>query len=388
MSNNEQESRWIYYEGISLTDLEADEKPVIDVLIPSLSPGALDGALDSGKITRVTSFFDHNGSPQQSETTTANHVKATWYGESNNPYPPLVKKNEQVKVRQYGNSDQYYWESYGRDSRLRTLDRKRIEISATPHTGQRNTDNNTYFVEMDSVTGHIRIRTNKENGEPFAYIINIDTKKGQMTLSDDKEGGSGFNKIFIDSNHNIVHMSNNDGVTYHAEGKNLDIEAPDSARIKAGKQIYFESPMYTFNRNSSNSSVMVYNIRNITYNGTSSVSNFDTVGYNASGVKINSPLVAGGIRSPSYANGPVGESYNGSTTDVKSVSSNIISNSPDTDVSGLGDRHSAAAENVIAAFQATAEAIKEVASAVPTNADTSKIISNATASIMMNLKGN
>lgn len=385
MNNGIQTSRWVHYDGISLTDLKFGDDSTIEVLIPSLSPAAMDGPVAAGTTSVTTNFLDVNGNPQQANATTANHVRATWLGNDFEHYPPMVRKNEQVKIYQYGNSDKYFWTSYGRDSKLRTLDVKRIEVSATPVVGQTNVNDNTYYLEMNSVEGRVRLSTAKKNGEPFAYIIDLDTKNGIVSICDDKAGDNGPNKFYIDSNKNIIHISNNDGTTYHADGKDLIIQVPESFSIKAGKQIYFESPQYTFNKDSSG--VMVNNVKYVTNNGFTSVNNYQTVGVNCTGMKITGSLVTGGIRSPSYANGPVGGAYSSSSTDVYNGTSGASDNSADTDVSGGGDRHTAAYEQVLAAFQATAEAITAVAIAAKTQVSVEGILSNAQQSLMNNIKG-
>lgn len=385
MSINVQSTRWIHYDGICLTDLKFGEDSTIDVLIPSLSPAAMDGPVAAGTTKVTTNFLDPNGNPQQADVTTANHVKATWLGKDSNHYPPMVRKNEQVIVSQYGNSDKFFWTTYGRDSRLRTLDVKRFEVSATPVVGQSNNNDNTYYIEMNAVEGTLRISTSKKNNEPFAYMFNIDTKNGTISLCDDKAGDNGPNKVFIDSVKNIIHLSNNDGTTYHADARNLIIQAPDTFTLKAGKQIYFEAPQYTFNKDQTG--VMVNNVKYVTNNGFTCVNNYQTVGVNCTGMKITGALVTGGVRAPSYVTGSVGGGYQSSTTDTYNVTNTPVDNSPDTDVSGGGDRNVAAWADVVKAFNATAQAITTVASAVPTAAPVDSIISAAESSKIDNIKG-
>lgn len=377
-----QSSRRVEYDGYSLTDLDPKAEPTIKVLVPSLIPGALTGPVSAGEDTKTTSFFDPSNAKQQESVTTSNYILAYWEGKSNSKYAPLVRYKEQVTVYQIGNSDKFYWEPKGRDSNLRTLERHREEISATPVVGQENTDDNTYYRETNSVEGYVRSKTSKANGEPFAYISHLDTKNGTFTFSDDKS--SGMNKIFVDSNNNIIHASNGDGVTVHLEGRNLSIEVPDSLTIKAGKQIYLDSPIITLNKDQSG--VIVFNSKSMTLNGSNYIGNFTTFGLNGT-VKVSGPLVANGIRSPSYVNGPVGEAYASSSTNPVGVSAVDNNNNADSNVAGDGNRHAAAYEQVAAAFEATAKAIQDVAKQAKVSASTGDITSNGNNSKMTNLKG-
>lgn len=243
---SEQETRRVEYTGYSMTDLHVGMEPIIEVLIPSLSPGALGGPVASGTDTSVLSFFDSSGNKQTAEVSTSNTVTAEWNGASNHKYAPLIKKKEQVKVFQIGNSDKFYWEPLGRDSNLRTLDRARVEWSATPVVGQEKTDDNTYHAEVDTVQGYARFKTSKANGEPAAYAINVDTKNGQFTVADDTG-----NKVFIDSVSKIIHLSNQDGSTVHLENKNCNVEVPEVLTIKAGKIIYLDAPVCEMNHGTS-----------------------------------------------------------------------------------------------------------------------------------------
>lgn len=234
---NEQETRVVKYIGYSLTDLVEGVEPTIEVLVPSLSPGALGGPVEAGKDTRVLSFFDMSGAKQTVNVTTANTITAEWYGKSNSKYAPLIKKKEQVTVFQIGNGDKFYWEELGRDGNLRTLDRKRFEVSATPVVGQENTDSNTYFFEVNPASGFVKFGTSKANSEPFAYCVNFDTKSGKVTIADDVG-----NKIYIDSASEIVHASNKSESTFHLEKENANVEVKETLTVKAGKVIYLDAP--------------------------------------------------------------------------------------------------------------------------------------------------
>lgn len=384
MVYNEQQTRLVKYLGISLTDLAEDQEPIIDVLIPSLSPGALGGPVAPGTTTGTVSFLDENGVKRTANITSANHVKAEWFNENRNAYAPLVKKKEQVRVFQNGNGDKYYWEATGRDSNLRTLDRHRNEVSATPITGAAKTDDNTYFSEVDAVNGLARFHTSKANKEPFAYEVKIDTKNGNIRIVDDKEGDHGFNKIFIDSNKNIIHISNNSGTSFHMEGENLSIDVPGNFILKAGKQLYLESPIYTFNKEQRG--VWRANVTNVAFQSTSFTLAATTVGV-AGAVKVAGPLVTNGIRSPSFVEGDVGSAYIAATTDPNSGSAVANSNASDTDIAGAGNRHAAAWEDVKASIDSLCGELQKVAAKAGASVNVNTAKSKVDDSKMDMLKG-
>lgn len=376
----EQRSRRIEWDAYSLTDLQPGQAPIIEAIVPSLSPGALGGAVAPGKDTQVFSFFDHNNTQQTVNVTTANHVKAEWYGENGERYAPLIRKKEQIRVFQIGNSDKFYWEALGRDSRLRTLDRRRWEVSATPVVGQEKTDENTYFLETNPAEGYVRLKTSKANKEPFSYVLNFNTKDGSFTVTDDAG-----NKLLIDSAKEILHLSNKSGTTIHAEKKNLTLEASDCMTLKAGKQLYIESPSYILNKNKRG--VFVGNLSYMTLSGTSFVANYSTVGLNATSVSIPGALIAGGIRAPIIVYGPRGVGYKSSTADPVSVTANAVDNTADTEVSGGTDRDLTAHRDILSAFDNVCKALVTIATAAKTSVNVAPIMSAARAAVVRSIKG-
>lgn len=123
--------------------------------------------------------------------TASSSIKATWMGETNRAFPPDVREGEGVRVYEYGNSHQYFWESMGRDDGKRKLERVRwCANDTTANDGELN-DSNIYAIEMDTrgEDGQhyqtIRIWTSQGNGEKHSYMFMMDAQNSQVTLSDE-----------------------------------------------------------------------------------------------------------------------------------------------------------------------------------------------------------
>lgn len=376
------------YHGRAMADLP-DDTTSLQIFCPELSPGAAQGTFKPGVTTADVSLKLPDGSSQTTQEIVSNHIVAEWFGSSNRAYPPNVVAGEQVKIYQFANSDKLYWDSLGRDRELRKTETLRFEIGATNDTKSTKTDENTYFIEMSSKKKHLLVKLSKKLGEKFAYVFKIDAAAGITTFTDDAGSGTGdnatpSNSIIVNSADSVIQFTNHSKTTVSLHDQDVLISAPRDIMMTAKRQILLDSPAITFNRSSTGT--IVFNSTNITANATDFMVNSARIGLNGV-VKAPGPLVLGPIRTTSMVTGAVGGAYAGSSIDINNGVATSESNDTDTDTSGSGDREIAAWPQVVAAFAATATALKQVATAAKTSVDTSAITKNADKSKVPLIKG-
>ena len=322
------------YSGIAAEDIDP-ESITLMVICAELTPTAIAGTVAKGITTSMVSLADRDGKPISSPITTTNHIVATWEGDSNSRYPPLVRKGEPVKVFKDGPEDKYYWCTTGRGRDFRTTDRIHMEVGATDPTkpGVTKDDTNTYSISVDSQNKLVSLKTSKANGEPVAFAIQIDTDSGTFTLSDDTTGTP--NRIFLDSGAKTgsptfqVNLSS--GVTLKFDNKDCIISVPGKFLISAKERIVFDSPITIFNLNKVGTIIM--NASAIALNSAS-----DTIltvggvfGVTTAAAKISGVLVAAAARFANVAKGGAGAGYNPVTiSDPINGNPNTANNAADT----------------------------------------------------------
>lgn len=384
------------YDGHAMRAL-ADNSIVLDIFCAELFPGGTSGAFSPQTTTSPITTTNDAGVANARQVTTSNHITAEWRSMGTQLYPPKVVKGEQVILYQIGDNPKWYWDTKGRDSELRTTDRQRSYVSATPNANEQKTDDNTYFSEMDSVNQRVTlIKTSKVNGEVVKIFAGADTAAGVFVITDDKgvaestdlatlQNTNPSNSFVLDFANNVFQFTTNDKSFIQMNKKDIIIYAERDLFLRAKRQIVADSPVITINK--TQTGTFVVNANDVTMNVTASfVVNAAVAGINAV-TKITGALTAAAVRAVSYVTGAVGGSYTGATTNITAGSTTASSNTADTNTAGSGNRYMAAWDQVDPAFQATADAIKEVAKAAKTSVDTSGITSNSAASKVKVVKG-
>lgn len=184
------------YHGYAVTD-KANDSRELKVYCEELLPFV------SGDIKATdVSFTASNGQSING----ANYITCTYRDDSatGKPFPPEVRKGEQVRVFNIGDTDQWYWASAGRNDNMRKTERVRYAVSDSLAENGDLDESNTYFIEMDTRHAkHIKMSTSNSNGESHSYLFIIDAASSSVTLSD--EIG---NTILIDSNTPSVTVKN------------------------------------------------------------------------------------------------------------------------------------------------------------------------------------
>ena len=337
-------------EDLTLTGTE------LKVIIPELTPSALSGTFAAGTTESKVELKNLTGGTITASPTSANHIIAVWEGTSNMAYPPSIKKGEMVEVIKYGDSDRYYWNEKGRDRNLRQLDRFRLETSASPNLNEAKNDSNTYFIELNGISGSFTIKTSKANGEPFAYVIQIDAKKGTVLISDD--AGDTPNRIFLDSGANggtpCVQLNNSKNSTISLLGEDIIISAPRDIMLNAARQIVSTTAVATLNWDigvikgttlgiESSESVVVKS-PTVCFLG-----NTKTVGW----------AIATTMRAEAYYTGALNWHVKMPVTDPATGEGTVGHNTPDTSLPEH-QRHAAAFEDMVAMAGVTTEWFRQV----------------------------
>lgn len=207
-------------------------------VIPIEQQGFIDGKIEDGANVDEVKGKDSQGNTWESRYTTTNALTAKWISkDSNRRTPPSIHKGEKVQLYKYADSDDIFWEDYGQDTKNRTTEREVKVWSNKPKRDSTElSEANAYFFEVDTNTGLITLKTNKNNGEPFAFTLQVQTKKGIFVVETDQG-----ECIYIDSSKKEAGVENSAGSKVQLIDKVINIEAPDDINIKAGKNINFKA---------------------------------------------------------------------------------------------------------------------------------------------------
>lgn len=324
------------YEGFAAEDLEVDST-VLKVICPELLPNSASGTLAAGITTGTVKLANRDGVPINVNTTTSNHIVATWGGSSNQRTPPMVRKGEPVTLYKVANQDKFYWNTTGKGRDFRKTDRVQFEVSAigdSSPVGEKN-DTNTYSAYLDSVAQKVGFKTSQANGEASSFSVEADLKNGTFHLSDNNPETK--NRIFLDSGAvsgvPVLQLNLSSGATIKMQGDDIFIKVPKKLIIDAGDRIIINSPLTIFNM--SQVGAVIMNAATVTVNAAKDfVTTASAIGLNGA-TKVGGVLVSASARIANLVKGPAGGNYTGATVarpeDTPVSSTN---NSPDTSMTG------------------------------------------------------
>lgn len=355
-AQSQQGGKWTLYLGTVLEDKKPFER-VVKVHLQELLP------FTSGEVKPISDKKKVGSEDVTKSVETTNTTEAQYFdGFTNRRYPPDLRKNEQVIVINYADSDTYYWISAGRDDHLRKKERLNLSVADTPTVVDALTDENTYFIEMDTLhSKKIRICTSNSDGEQFRYLIMIDAKTNQIVLCDDND-----NEILIDSNVPRIRLRNTDGTMIDLAQKNMTMIVPQDLLIKVGRQAVFDIPVISF-RNASGDGTTKWNIQDMHIEADKSVV-MKSPCIEMDGAVHTKRIVSGPIQATGYSTGNDGGSYGGAEVDTDSGSGSKPQNSPNNGGGDESNRHAAAWEQVSEALKLIADCIDEIAGCGSTGA--------------------
>ena len=150
-------------------------------------------------------------------------IKAEWIGSTNRITIPNVKTGEKVKLWTIDGGERYYWDSLGRDDKVRTKERITYAFAARNEEGRNTplTGENSYQFTIDTINKHITLKTSKAGGEENIYSCQVNTGAGSITIMDDKK-----NAIQLSSKKNRIMLITSDNAQARLEGKNISLYAP------------------------------------------------------------------------------------------------------------------------------------------------------------------
>lgn len=218
------------YEGIAVCD-KADNSRDLKVYCKDLL-FLMQGELQAKNVDSISKSVDKNGVATTSSATCKNYIDCTYGGDfacSNRAYPPDVRKGEIVKIFQYGDSDQWYWIGCDRSQSLRKTERVRWQVNDTLENDCNLTDDNTYFLEMDTRKHkHILLSTSQSDGEEHQYKFKISPETSQIMLADEKQ-----NMFIIDTNKQCITMANEKGSLIQLDGEDINIICKGKLTIRS-----------------------------------------------------------------------------------------------------------------------------------------------------------
>lgn len=171
------------------------------------------------------------------DVTESPSVKCYYFGGSNHSVPHITM-GEQVLVYHYLGSDTYYWKEFGRDNELRRIEKYRIFVADQQQVEKgadvilknqlRLNDDNTYYLEFDTINKHILLSTANSDGETIRYFMKFNTKTNTFALWDTKG-----NRFEIDSDNHRLYMRNQEQSVIDIHRTGINIWAQDSINIEA-----------------------------------------------------------------------------------------------------------------------------------------------------------
>jgi len=187
--------KWNQYVGIVIRGIDDAHGTTLEVLCPELSPSITGTPVPEPEEKSFT-VGEYSSRVAVSDT-----ILVDWLDPSKtNRSCPDVVAGEQVWVYQYANMDEYFWLEMGKDVELRSREHIKIFVMNEPNVATEEapvvpSDENTYYVEMDTRTGSkkIQVSTGCSDGEEFAYTITISPEEKTVTVTDQAFSGREIN---------------------------------------------------------------------------------------------------------------------------------------------------------------------------------------------------
>lgn len=154
--------------------------------------------------------------------------------------PPRFAIGERVLIKFFDNDIKtmvYYPYQVAGDTAKRLTDIQRMYVPAKTSQEDPVTDEDSYFLELNSRDKFVRVFTSNKNEEKCPFTFNINTKDGVVTFKDDTERSFEWNydedKISFKTNSGIVFELKENAVTLNCE--TLKINASESINVETSK---------------------------------------------------------------------------------------------------------------------------------------------------------
>lgn len=219
--------------GVAAVDKELDSR-FLKVRIPETQPMNRNAQATSQSIDVKSGSTDGT---QTGTLTAVNFIEAEYIGETNKPFPPDVRKGEQILLYMYGDTNKYYWRAMGTDDGLRRTERVRLQANATLANNAELDDTNTYGFEIDTRTAKfLRLWTSKANGEKYAYTLRFDGEEGNLIIGDDAD-----NVITLESEEKRITITNGDKSSFQIDKRNITLYCEGQLNVVAKEGINMQT---------------------------------------------------------------------------------------------------------------------------------------------------
>lgn len=195
---------------------------VCEVILLEMST-FLDGELTDRGVVEDYEYTDGQGNKKAGKETSSASVPATWWGfESNRITPPDVRRDEELIIFKYGDSNRLFWTPRNTNRHKRKLETVTWGYSGTIDEGDNTvTEDNHYIAEVSTHKKHIVLTTSDANGEVVRYFINILPGEGKFIVAD-----SNNNEVLIDSTQNLIRLLNGDDAYMELLGQHATLSLP------------------------------------------------------------------------------------------------------------------------------------------------------------------
>lgn len=148
------------------------------------------------------------------------YVQATWRSlEGNNRLSaPDVYANQTVILLKFGDVDEYYWTSLGREPTIQGREDVTYCFANKPANLKPFDRTTSYWFQVNTFDKYVKFHTSKNDGEAAGYDVNIDTGKGVLSITD-----TAGNSIVMNSVTGSISMKASG--TINLEAKTINLKA-------------------------------------------------------------------------------------------------------------------------------------------------------------------
>ena len=164
-------------------------------------------------------------------------IRCYYWGGSNHSVPHITM-GEQVLVIHHKGNDTYYWKELGRDNELRRVEKYRIFVNdqqlvvktadVTNKNEGRVNDDNSYYLEFDTINKHILLSTANSDGETIRYFMKFNCKTNTFALWDTRG-----NRWELDSDEHRWYFRNADQSVVDMHRTHINMWSQDSINIES-----------------------------------------------------------------------------------------------------------------------------------------------------------
>lgn len=153
---------------------------------PSEQLSSVDGDITTNQTNISSEGENADGGKYTQNINAGNSLKAKWLSRNaQRPFPGLVRRGEKVMVWRNADTSEWWWEEMGDDIRYRRGDIMTMAcVSTIVNKDDPLSPLNSYWFEIDSLNGVIRLSTTKLNNEACNYLFEFMTREGTFRLQD------------------------------------------------------------------------------------------------------------------------------------------------------------------------------------------------------------